>query len=266
MEGQALPGRLRSVLPVFLVENVIASAEYYRDRLGFRIALVFPKDHPVLAIVDRTPGEGFHLAYGAGFPPRKNRAVDGLAVDAYIHVNDIAAVYEELPKIGSEATAGVSDRERDSKELILEDPNGFVLGFRQEETTPPAAYKVCPQLLVEDAASSAEWYQNALGFESDIYDRGGGTEARLRREGVTIYLRSSRPPRMGRSNRGRAEEVERMWDAYVEVDGIWALWEEFRRRGVRIVRALEATDYGTEEFEVQDADGYVLCFAQILPA
>lgn len=266
MEERAVGGRLRSVLPVFLVEDVVASAEYYRDVLRLRIALLFPDDEPVLAIVDRSPGEGFHLAYGAGFPPRKNRDVDPKALDACVEVDDIARVYEELRAAGAQIGRVVEVQPGGVRQFDVEDLNGFALGFVQRAASTSSPYKVCPQFLVADAASAAQSYRTALGFRGDTYQRGGGTEARLHRDGVTVYLRSSRPPRTGRSNRGEAHEVEGMWDAYVEVDGVRALREEFRRRRAGIVRDVAVTDYGTAEVEVQDEDGYVLCFGEILPA
>ena len=48
--------RLTTISPQFVVPDVIAAAEYYRDILGFRISGYFP-DPPVFAMVARDTAE-----------------------------------------------------------------------------------------------------------------------------------------------------------------------------------------------------------------
>src|SRR5262249_51073004 len=53
---------------------------------------------------------------------------------------------------------------------------------------------------------------------------------------------------------------EASWDAYIRVSGGAVLYEEFKSRGAKIIREPEVTFYEMREFEVEDCDGYVLCF------
>jgi uncharacterized glyoxalase superfamily protein PhnB len=50
------------------------------------------------------------------------------------------------------------------------------------------------------------------------------------------------------------------WDAYVWVDDADALYDEFRAKGVRIARAICDQPYGNRDFDIEDCNGYRLCF------
>jgi hypothetical protein len=53
------------------------------------------------------------------------------------------------------------------------------------------------------------------------------------------------------------------WDAFIYSSDPDVLFEEFKRRGgVPFVNELSFIDQGLWGFEVKDADGYVLAFAQ----
>ena len=50
------------------------------------------------------------------------------------------------------------------------------------------------------------------------------------------------------------------WDAYVWVDDADALYAEFTSRGVTIAREIRDEPYGCRDFEIDDCNGYRLCF------
>src|SRR5688500_12089944 len=84
----------------FVVEDVVATAEYYRDVLGFEI-LGFFADPPVYAMVSRG-GVEMHFGKADGRP------VDGsktrfrrVGFDAYVWVDNIQALFEELTTTGA---------------------------------------------------------------------------------------------------------------------------------------------------------------------
>jgi hypothetical protein len=56
-----------------------------------------------------------------------------------------------------------------------------------------------------------------------------------------------------------------VWDAYVRVTDVEALRDELAGRGAKIIRGRESTFYHTREIEVEDCDGYVLCFSETVP-
>jgi len=51
-------------------------------------------------------------------------------------------------------------------------------------------------------------------------------------------------------------------DVYVWVADLAALQEELQSKGARIMRGPEDTFYHTREIEIEDCNGYVICFGQ----
>jgi len=134
---------------------------------------------------------------------------------------------------------------------------------------PPAGQAelqwILPVFIVEDPKATAEYYRDKLGFricgvhgEPALYaivDRGCGRGFHFKRTGAPLARRQYRGP------------DEYAWDAYVEVKGVDSLHEELKGRGARILRAPEVAEYGMKEFDVEDCNGYVLCFAEdVAPA
>ena len=54
------------------------------------------------------------------------------------------------------------------------------------------------------------------------------------------------------------------WDAYIWIDNADALYAEFKSKGVKIAREICDQIYGCRDFEVEDCNGYRLCFGQDL--
>ena len=48
------------------------------------------------------------------------------------------------------------------------------------------------------------------------------------------------------------------------MEDVEALYAEFAVRGARLLKPPDLADYGVREIEVQDPDGYILCFGQIV--
>jgi len=80
--------KLMTSCPHFLVADVRRAAEYYRDRLGFRIIGYFFEEPPVFGMVDRDRAE-IHLrrAYDGKEGSNRERVPD--ALDCYIRVDDV---------------------------------------------------------------------------------------------------------------------------------------------------------------------------------
>ena len=78
------------------------------------------------------------------------------------------------------------------------------------------------------------------------------------RGAVTIFLDASR------ATAGEPLPVNQYWAAYVYVDDIAALIEDFRQRGTDLLRGPEDSFYGCREIDVRDPDGHIVCFAQDL--
>ncbi len=83
---------------------------------------------------------------------------------------------------------------------------------------------------------------------------------RVSRDGIGIMLKAILPDVHPRPNRTQHEWAR--WDAYILTSDPEALHEEFRQSGVSFVNELSRVDVGLWGFEIEDADGYVLCFAR----
>src|SRR5271167_3520926 len=89
-----------SVAPLFIVDDVVATANFYRDKLGFHYDR-FWGDPPGFAMVRRS-GVNIMLKQLALGSMRPNSAVDpeGELWDAYIWIEAADALYEEFKTNG----------------------------------------------------------------------------------------------------------------------------------------------------------------------
>ena len=54
------------------------------------------------------------------------------------------------------------------------------------------------------------------------------------------------------------------WDAYIWVENADRLYAELKQKEVTIIREIEDSEYGNRDFEIEDNNGYILCFGHIL--
>lgn len=109
---------------------------------------------------------------------------------------------------------------------------------------------------VSNVQQTMQWYNQVLGFRGDAYPADKPCFAMLRRDGVEIMVRQD--PSVMRKN-GRANR----WNAYIRLEGhvVDALFSELKDKA-HVLRAMEKASYGQTEFEIEDCNGYVLCFAE----
>jgi len=120
----------KSVAPQFVVSDVVRTAEYYRDQLGFKILGYFA-DPPVFAMVARD-GVELHFGKADGSNIQVNESVrSGLGTNAYIWVSDINALFEELSTNDVHILEGPVKRIYECTELTVRDCNGFQLVFAE---------------------------------------------------------------------------------------------------------------------------------------
>lgn len=118
----------RMIAPQFVVPDVFAAAEYYRDVLGFCIRGYF-LDPPVYAIVARDSAEIHFGKADAGSPAMPNiRRREG-SLDAYIWVNDLDPLYAELRERGAKIVEPPAMRIYKCYKMVVEDNLGFRLAF-----------------------------------------------------------------------------------------------------------------------------------------
>ena len=120
--------RFEGVSPQFTVPDVVRTAEYYRDVLGFRIAGYWGTP-PAFVIVLRDEVEFFFNRANTS-EVRTGRA-DG-AYDAYICITGVDALAEELRSAGADILEGPVLREYGQREVVIKDCNGLILAFGEE--------------------------------------------------------------------------------------------------------------------------------------
>lgn len=116
-----------TIAPFFLVDDVVSSANFYRDKLGFAY--------------DRFWGEppGFCMVWRRGIVimlkqmpgGRPNRMVDpeGESWDAYVWVDDADALYAEFTSSGVTIARPICDQPYGCRDFDIEDCNGYRIGF-----------------------------------------------------------------------------------------------------------------------------------------
>ena len=118
---------LKQIAPQFVVRDVVYTAEYYRDVLGFEI-LGFFSDPPVYAMVARD-GIEIHFGKADGEEIKINGSVRKVGSDAYVFVDDVNALYDEFVLSGATIIEGPVRRIYDCVEITVKDCNGFQLVF-----------------------------------------------------------------------------------------------------------------------------------------
>jgi uncharacterized glyoxalase superfamily protein PhnB len=127
------PASLEAAVPQFTVPDLVRTAEYYRDVLGFEIAGYWdgenttstPTSPPYFAIVRRDSVEMFfNRAEGQ---VQRERAPG--AYDVYVRVAGVDALFQEFVRRGAEIIEEPSDRTYEQREVVVRDCNGLVLAF-----------------------------------------------------------------------------------------------------------------------------------------
>jgi predicted enzyme related to lactoylglutathione lyase len=121
-------------------------------------------------------------------------------------------------------------------------------------------WSVAPLFLVDDVVATANYYRDKLGFG---YDRFWGEPpcfCMVRRSGVTIMLSQTAGATV-QPNRVTDPNGE-CWDAYLWVDDADALFSDFKSKGVKIAREICDKEYGCRDFDIEDPNGYRLCFGE----
>ncbi len=130
--------KLLLAFPQFRVEDVVRTAEHYRDVLGFEIDGYFG-DPPVFTHVQRD-----HVVIQIGRSLHRDSLSRGAGPEGYnatIWTDDVDALARELKARGATIKDGPLNRVYPCRELIVEDCNGLVLCFAKRipvsETAPP---------------------------------------------------------------------------------------------------------------------------------
>ena len=119
---------IRAAATVLLVRDVGRSIEYYREQLGFETSL-FEQNPEHYGYANRG-NAWFHFACWEGVEPRPNAvAVPPDMFEAYLYVDDVTALHEELVERGADLLHGPEERPWTKREIRVRDPDGYLLAF-----------------------------------------------------------------------------------------------------------------------------------------
>jgi catechol 2,3-dioxygenase-like lactoylglutathione lyase family enzyme len=119
--------------------------------------------------------------------------------------------------------------------------------------TKPRVTSFAPQFLVEDLARSIAYYER-IGFVfGEPWD---GFYAIGELDGLELHLKEA--PRHEGERQFRRENEH--LDASAGVDGIEEFYALCTAKGVKVIKPLAATAWGTKDFYIEDPDGYIVCF------
>ena len=120
-------------------------------------------------------------------------------------------------------------------------------------------WNVAPCFIVRDVIDTANFYRDKLGFHYERFWGDPPCFCMVKRSGIIIMLSQFEKPGSVRPNR-LADPNGEAWDAYVWVDDADRLCSEFKAKGVKIARDLCDQSYGIRDFNIEDCNGYRLCF------
>jgi len=130
--GEAPHKHFYGIVPVFLVDEVVPTVEYYRDVLGFEADYVYG-DPPHYGSVSRGNAIlNFTLSDPRG---RRNSVLcagPGTGVDAYVVVSDVDDIFEEVRDRGALIRTSPASHEYGMREFKIEDCNGYIIVFAEE--------------------------------------------------------------------------------------------------------------------------------------
>lgn len=115
-------------------------------------------------------------------------------------------------------------------------------------------HRIAPQFFTTRMAETLAYYTDSLGFECTGQYGDPPFYAIIQRDGHTIHFRLADTPQ------SPDKYDDEYLDAYITVDDIDALYEEYRKRGVTFSRDLADMPWQAREFVVRDCDGRLLCF------
>ena len=122
---------------------------------------------------------------------------------------------------------------------------------------------IAPYFLVHDVVAAAHYYRDVLGFTFERFWGEPPSFCMVERGGVVIMLSQVEEDVALRPN-NLANREGGAWDSYIWVREVDALHAEFAARGATIARGLCDQEYGCRDFDIEDCNGYRLCFGQDL--
>ena len=122
--------QLRSIVPFFIVRDVMSSLAFYRDMLGFEVAYLGPDGDPYFAMMERDNVAVMLKAIAPEVQPMPNPSRhDWARWDAYVYTPDPDALYEEFAGRGVSFKEPLGINSDNLRGFEIRDSDGYVLYF-----------------------------------------------------------------------------------------------------------------------------------------
>ena len=108
-------------------------------------------------------------------------------------------------------------------------------------------------LAVNNLVTSADFYKTKLGFQT-LWEEGGWHF--LIRDDVKIMLGECP------GDQPASEINSHSYFAYLEVDNIDMLYQEYQSKGVEVLSSIENKPWGQREFSIRTIDGHRITFGE----
>jgi len=124
-----------NVAPYFLVDDVVATANFYREKLSFSFER-FWGEPPCFTIMWRNGASIMLAQFESAGVMRPNCVADPErgALDAYLWIDNADALHDELQAKGVAITRPICDQVYGCREFEIRDCNGYTLCFGQNLT------------------------------------------------------------------------------------------------------------------------------------
>jgi predicted enzyme related to lactoylglutathione lyase len=119
---------------------------------------------------------------------------------------------------------------------------------------------ISPVLLITDVERAVAYYRERLGFACELYGEPPNFATATRDDATLLLALCTDAARVVPN----WKIVHNMWDAYIRVDDVDAVYAEVQERGAPIDYTLYDAPHGFREFGVQDPDGHDIAFGQPL--
>lgn len=118
--------------------------------------------------------------------------------------------------------------------------------------------KIAPQLRTTDMPATIMFYTQALGFTVDFNYEDFYVGLSLGGELIHIKRVDDSDPSIPYVDEGGHLHL------YFETEGVAALADELKNKGVPMVQDVHETDWNTREFVIHDDQGHTLYFGELL--
>jgi catechol 2,3-dioxygenase-like lactoylglutathione lyase family enzyme len=115
-----------------------------------------------------------------------------------------------------------------------------------------------PVVFVTSVPETAAFFRDKLGFGVDFLHGHPAFYGAVSRGGATIHLRLVHEPVVSQEVR----EKELLLAAFIPVENVKGLFEEYKAREVPLVGTLRREPWGGPTFTIRDPDGNWICFCE----